>query len=326
MLNIFGFIFIFLMTAGCKSSVSVEDSSAPCTPSKDNGSFNIEDARETSDYASVVFILSDISGAPAGSRFKCTGTIVGHNAVLTAGHCIRSSARTTYVMQTGSLRSAQEQLDVLSRAVTPREIITHGTSSHTSSAVTPEYMAEDMAVLLFADQTFKSTDITIPSLYKLERPERFAETIMVGFGKSSESDDPSKTSIKRVGPGFYLVEDAIAKGVVVTYTNEMDRQTLISNGIRKYSRLHQGDSGGPLLIRRDGRLDIVGVASSGGPANNGKAFFSAYVDLFTPRSLSLLTRASEAGASFTKPPEAVSSDIAQPSKAPSKKPSKKCVN
>jgi secreted trypsin-like serine protease len=300
-----------------------QQNSGACTPKK-SAALNIEDGSETDDFDSVVLIMSDIPGQPQGSRYKCTGTIVGHNVVLTAAHCIRSAANTTYVAQTGSLRSQQEHDEILKTAVKPKSILTHGTVSHTSTSVNIEYMADDLAVLIFADNTFQSSEVTIPSVHSLERPAKFTDAIMIGFGKSSESDQTaSKMSIKRVGSGSYVVDDILGKNIAVSFAQQLNPETLTAEGPQKYSRAHQGDSGGPLFVKRSGRLDIVGVASAGGTSSRG-AQFTGYADLYTPRSLSLLNRATSSGAVFSKPSNlnVNSSDANKKNKGPTKK----CLN
>lgn len=318
----FALIFLVLGLSSCDSSVSQPNSSV-CSPKK-SAALNIEDGSETDDFDSVVLIMSDIPGQPQGISYKCTGTIVGHNVVLTAAHCIRSSANITYVAQTGSLRSHQAHLEIIKKAVKPKSILTHGTVSHSSTTVDIQYMADDLAVLIFEDKTFPSNDVIIPSLHSIERPARFTDATMVGFGKSSESDQTGATvSIKRVGSGSYVVDDSLGKGVALLYVKQLNPETLIAEGPKKYSRAHQGDSGGPLFVKRSSRTDIVGVASASGTSTLGTPF-TGYVDLYTPRSLSLLNQATSSGAAFSKPSN-INADSSDANKK-TKGQTKKCLN
>lgn len=262
-------------------------------------SLRIQDGTETSDYPSVVLVMS---GPRVGSVAKCTGTIVGHNAVLTAAHCIHGTADSVYVMQTLSLRSAAEHTRALASAISPRMIISHGPFSSSPTNADISELPEDMVVLVFSDNSFQQREVIVPSLHGRARPDNFTDTIMVGFGKSSASDK-SDTSIKRVGFGFYLVEDRFGADLVFSFDRELDPQILAPVGPKKYSQTQQGDSGGPLFFKRDNQLEIVGVTSAGGTSSDGQVSRSIYVDLYSEKSLNLFARASEQGAHFTEPSE-----------------------
>jgi hypothetical protein len=54
---------------------------------------------------------------------------------------------------------------------------------------------DDLVVMIFNDQTFKQTDVIVPSLYSLSRPAQFSPVILVGFGKSSPTDTASYNDV-----------------------------------------------------------------------------------------------------------------------------------
>jgi hypothetical protein len=283
-------------TSGCGTAPSQARST--CLSSMPQSSLRIQDGTETADYPSVVLIMS---GPRVGSVAKCTGTIVGHNTVLTAAHCIKGTADYVYVMQTLSLRGAEHNRAMAS-AISPRAIISHGPFVSSATNANISELPEDLVVLLFAADTFQQRDVIVPSLYGRNRPENFSDTIMVGFGKSSASDT-SDTSIKRVGFGFYLTEDFFGPDLVFTFDRDLDPQSFAPVGGKKYSQTQQGDSGGPLFFKRDNQLEIVGVTSAGGTSSDGQVSRSIYVDLYSEKSLDLFARASEQGAHFTEPSE-----------------------
>jgi len=288
---------LIYFTSGCGTPPSQTRST--CSSSMPQSSLKIQDGTETSEYPSVVLIMS---GPRVGKVSKCTGTIVGHNTVLTAAHCIKGTADSVYVMQTLSLRDAAEHNRAMASAISPRAIISHGPFVSSATNADISELPEDMVVLVFTDNTFKQRDVIVPSLHGRTRPENFSDTIIVGFGKSSASDT-SNTSIKRVGFGFYLTEDLFGADLVFTFDRDLDPQSFAPVGGKKYSQTQQGDSGGPLFFKRDNQLEIVGVTSAGGTSSDGQVSRSIYVDLYSEKSLDLFARASEQGAHFTEPSE-----------------------
>jgi len=289
-------VILVSFTSGCGTSPS--QTRGTCANLASQSSLKIEDGSETTEYPSVVLIMS---GPRVGSVAKCTGTIVGHNTVLTAAHCIKGSADTVYVMQTLSLRGAEHNR-ALASSISPRAIISHGPFSGSTTNADISKLPEDLVVLLFVDNSFQQRDVIVPSLHGRNRPENFSDTIMVGFGKSS-AGDTSDTSIKRVGSGFYVVEDVFGASLVFSFDRQLDPQTLAPVGSKQYSQTQQGDSGGPLFYKRDNQLELVGVTSAGGTSSDGLTSRSIYVDLYSQKSLDLFERASEQGAHFTDPSE-----------------------
>ena len=289
-------LMIIYSASSCGAPPSQTRSACPSLFSQ--SPLRIEGGTETTDFPSVVLMFS---GPRVGSVAKCTGTIVGHNTVLTAAHCIKGSADSIYVMQTQSLRGAEHN-GALASAISPRSIISHGPFLSSSTGADISKLREDLVVLLFADNSFQQRDVIIPSLYERNRPENFSEMIMVGFGKSSASDS-TDTSIKRVGFGSYLVETRFGPDLVFSFDRDLDPQTLAPMGPKKYSQTQQGDSGGPLFFQRGNALEIVGVTSAGGTSTDGLTSRSIYVDLFSTKSLALLTQAAGQGGHFTTPAE-----------------------
>lgn len=293
------YILIFaVMTTACGTSGS---KTASCTTQKKQNPLKIEDGTETNQFPSVVLVMS---GNPTGRMMKCTGTIVGHNSVLTAAHCIGGGPESMYVMQTGSL-TARDYSAALMAAVKPRAIISHGAIEppNPSGVADISKFPDDLVVLVFANNTFRNRDVVIPSLNDIQRPTQFSKATMVGFGKSS-ANDTSSSSIKRMGLGFYLVHDAFYKDLVFSFNRDLDQSTLMPEGPKKFSQGQQGDSGGPLFVDGENSLRIVGVLSGGGTSQDGATSRSIYVDLYSQRSLALLAKASSEGAKFTSKNEA----------------------
>jgi secreted trypsin-like serine protease len=299
-----------ILWSGCGAPPSQTRST--CSAFEPQSSLNIEDGSETTSYPSVVLVMS---GNLGGSMAKCTGTIVGHNSVLTAAHCITGSADSVYVMQTLSLRSSAEHSQALKTAISPRQVISRGPIEISTTTADIAKLANDLAVLIFADQTFQQKDVIVPSLHQSSRPQQFVKTTMVGFGKSHENDN-TDTSIKRIGRGFYLANNPSGKDLIFTFNRELNPQTLSPEGPKIYSQAWQGDSGGPLFYTREAQLELVGVLSAGGHSSDGVTTRSVYVDLFSQRSLDLLNQAIAQGAYFTPPSEASSTNAWASSDSP----------
>lgn len=271
---------------------------ATCQPSATQSPLGIQDGNETADYPSVALVMS---GPRVGNVSKCTGTIVGHNSLLTAAHCIQGAADSISVIQTSGLRGSEHER-ALASAISPRAIVSHGPFYVPPGGIDLSQLPEDLVVLIFRDRVFQQRDVLIPSIHDMTRPVNFTETFIVGFGKSHPGDS-GVDSIKRVGKGFYLVHEILGRDVIFSYNRQLDSQTFAPVGPKKYSQALQGDSGGPLFVKQERHLSIVGVTSASGMADDGLTSQSVFVDLFSERSLSLLRRAIQQGAKFTSPAE-----------------------
>lgn len=258
----------------------------------------IEGGQETSGYEGVVLIYSVRSAD--NNSFKCSGTIVGHNVVLTAAHCIKGPAESTHVIEADFLRSPEEVRSALQRSVKPHTILRHPDPVDWTKA-RMDQAAIDLAVLIFRDHTFPGRGILVPSLSGVERPEERAETIMVGFGGSSADDSTNTTTaVKRAGRGFYYPFPSPA--VLITSDQMLAPGTGQATGPKSFSRAHQGDSGGPLLHKKNDVLHIVGVASMVSLQPDSKlGSYAVYADLHGSKSLNLLRQAISKGASFSEP-------------------------
>lgn len=281
-------LLVALTNQGCGASASRSKS---CTNAKSQTPLAIVDGQESSKFPSVVFIMA---GKRSGQMATCTGTVVGHNAVLTAAHCINGNPSDHYIMQGAGYRGAEYSV-ALQSALSPKAIISHGTITNSDDQLTLEQMRDDLVVMIFQDQTFKQTDVIIPSLYSLSRPAQFSPVTLVGFGKSSPTDT-AQSNIKRVGESRYVYSPSLWQDLVFVFDRDVDDKTFASLGAKKYSQTLQGDSGGPLLLEKQHGLEILGVVSGGG--TDGSTSRSVYVDLYSSRSHELFLKAKSNGAVF----------------------------
>lgn len=303
-------LMVTIFVSSCSSVTTVPKTyvSGTCLDKASNVPLAIEGGVQTSDYDDVILIFSEV----ANSGYKCTGTIVGHNVVLTAAHCIRTDKNSTYAIETGSIHNVPEEIPrLIPSAATPRRILQNPKYS-TSQPTQSGKASLDLAVLLFPDRTFNRRDVIVPSLYKMKQPPRFSDTIMVGYGGASAFDSTNATTaIKRAGRGFYL---PLTNGTLITSDRMLNPEAAAATGPIEFSRAHPGDSGGPLFYESGGTRLIIGVASLGSDgnaeANQPLSNITLYADLYSEKSLQLLRQAISEGAEFFEPS---SSQIISPS-------------
>jgi len=305
---------LLLATLSCCAPPPSQQASQLCKKQTiaDQSSLNIEGGTETSDYPSVVLIVSEMSGTIQ----QCTGTIVGHNVVITAAHCMTATPESTYVLQPTSPWTIGMLQASKRTAAKPTTILVNQSPNTKTTDING--VASDFAVLIFANNTFTQSDVSIPSLFKLPKPQRFSDAVMVGFGLKSASDD-GRLSIKRSAPNKIenLLEEVL--GIIQVYARELDPTTGKPTGPVIYGMTHAGDSGGPLLIKNGNKLEIVGTLSKAITPGQAVERYAVYVSLYNAKSIKLLEDAIKKGAVFNKPSSENKSTATKPSNSPQKK-------
>jgi hypothetical protein len=170
--------------------------------------------------------------AGVDGRAFCTGTVIGPNTVLTAGHCVVSEGRTTDAADVrfgqGATAGATTGLKVVSRV-----------SVHPSYDGTA--LANDLAILTLAP----SVPLVETPLYEPEVAVG-SEMTLVGYGVTDGTTD--------AGAG--------------TQRNVNVTVAAIDSGTWRYDTMGgrsacRGDSGGPAFFAVGGTLHIAGVTSWG---------------------------------------------------------------
>jgi trypsin len=188
-----------------------------------------------------------------GNAFLCTGTLIGPNTVLTAGHC-------------GSITGAA----VASPAAYPPQLIdvkigglheNEGEDVPVSKVtVEPNYLVNsgyDITLLTLSRNSTKTpTKVSGASETGLWSPSTL-ETI-AGWGTTQEDGDTPATLQEAEVP---ITTDSYCSGAY----DDFDAQTMVCAGFPQGGvDTCQGDSGGPLFGHAaDGSLKVVGATSFG---------------------------------------------------------------
>lgn len=304
-------VFVLLAFSSCKS----EEMTRHCSHSKTGQELALK-RPPGPNYGNVVLILS---GDPSQVMSRCTGTIVGPNVVLTAASCHEGDVNSVFVVSKsiGILYESDPDLQskLLDKALRPKKIIVKETASSTSSSVDSEKYADDLAFLIFDNDTFISQSsrakfFVISSLYEPDsRPKNRDPIKTVGFGDESATrlDVTSKN-------GVYLRDEALLKDLVFTFDVEYLPE---AGGETRYGKTFMGDKGAPMFADRGqnpflknlvGILTHIEAPKSITPPVSGQASSleqqrSLYVDLYSERSLALLKKARDEGAQFLRPDE-----------------------
>jgi secreted trypsin-like serine protease len=283
-----------LFIAGCGTEEKDEESgeSEPATEgiSIRTQCFSIVDGVETTRYPSTVLLFQTF-----GDSFvsRCTGTIVGSNAVITAAHCVSDSGN-------GNMAMLQEDCSAGTfDFIDAEKVYHHGYTSdyfinaERAGAFNSELISRDLAILKFPeDASYSQSDL-------LSRDAIVGDAVeIVGFGVEfapydarSQQRVAFKDIKKRMGANTLIDYDEFVEEVGLNPLGEGstagDPEVFLSilyeNAVGDatdagaYSMTAQGDSGGPLFI--DGRL--AGVTSSGGGLSDGAGNPVVDVGFFT---------------------------------------------
>lgn len=172
----------------------------------------------------------------------CTGSLLPGNVVLTAGHCVPSSPDNIFVIFNNNLNCLTgDNVTTFARKVTAIERNPNyfgGTSDRDYDLS----MLHFEGTLPFGYTTFDfpKGDITVESTDKL---------IMSGYGVTNYNDHDSAGVLRITSlSGGRLSHDPMTPKSLIIDQHD--------------TGVCSGDSGSPLMVYRNGRLSIVGVAST----------------------------------------------------------------
>ncbi|KAJ8318555.1 hypothetical protein KUTeg_003646 [Tegillarca granosa] len=190
----------------------------------------------------------------------CGGSLVrnanGQMVVVTAAHCVDGSLGSagSWTMMLGKHSlSSPEQSTSMSVKVTA--INKHRRYSSNT-------MANDIAVMILADNTFADTDAVSPICLTDVDPAEYAgkDCVVTGWG-TLESGGSSPDRLQQVyKPVLSMAQCSAAYGNAFDPTTMVCSGDLVNGGVDAC----QGDSGGPLACKSaDGSWHLVGVVSWG---------------------------------------------------------------
>ena len=263
------FVFLTLTVQSCKTSDS--------TPKIVNG---IED--KDNKYPSVVRILVYEKDNIDKVMLGCSGSIISHNTIVTAAHCLRDISH-----------DDQEKLKIKVRLNSGKDIMAKGFYFHDKYEQIYQFSSidatiYDVGILVFEDHSFDGIPPVKISNYPLTVPgykrddikiqlvgfagqTDYVETVDAESGKkqisivSVDTKDETSTNIRRYGANtlkrsVVCPEEAfeihtVAKNASLDPKNRVDPE-----GSSSVS--WNGDSGGAVLLWKNQSL-LVGVISSG---------------------------------------------------------------
>ncbi|MGE0174213.1 MAG: trypsin-like serine protease [Oligoflexales bacterium] len=283
---------------------------------KNPACLNIVNGEKTTDYPSVVAVVTDLGNNSMGA---CTGTFVGHNVLLTATHCLAASNMTADKI--GILNVSEFDLVRLStyKIIKPKTVINNGVPA-TASGRSADNDLEDLTILIFADNTASAFSPIYQGL-----PVNGSPGALIGYGVTDVHGgrEPTNTMrYKRLGINNQVVSDPsfipkIAAGLKAKgYDADFNANGVLSilgNGDDGEGNLPtlgsvgaSGDSGGPLFVNGL----VAGVASQalrmpldtvGGEKRTDS--ITIYVSVASKASQALIEKAKASGAQFAVPKE-----------------------
>jgi hypothetical protein len=219
-------------------------------------------------YSNIVLVFS----IDKTQKMKwCSGVIVGHNSALTAASCLREGVGSIYVVPSIYrdlyIKEPTFQKKLISMAVKPNRVITHGTMQFTDTIIEESKRPDDRAILLFADNTFTVENYDrslIGSPYEgYPRPKIGQSAMTVGYG--SERSDIALLKEKR---GMYSYEESVLKDLL--FYHDLEPVTPGSSvRVSRFEKTFEADRGAPLFtslykstgefILGSSRANIVGL-------------------------------------------------------------------
>lgn len=279
-------------TQSSRTSVGIETngSSAVSTnqPQKPSGKcLQLVNGLATEDYPAVVRLMSRRDGAVG----ICTGTFISPTAVITAAHCIDSSANGGLYL-VGDERIAFTG-NPLANAISATRAFTNGATGSMGDPNDPSSVSLDTAILLFPKGIAK----TYMGISNKKSPVGTKVT-SVGYGLTNyfdETPSPNYDATKHYGLTAVISGDESTNIYVGDFTAEASEMELGARVVES-----SGDSGGP-LIADDMLIGTLSVGGAQNNENNEKSYYSAFVDMNSAATRALINKANAGGAAIPQP-------------------------
>ncbi len=274
--------------AGCAGDASTSDEAILRQEQEIIGGFTGGDVRSLSPVGSIVELISNANGGDI--QQKCTATLIGPHTILTAGHCVEkykgknSHAYTEQWFRLGvDSANPTHAARIISGEVHP---VRDGALIGRGADIGIMQLAEDITAV--EPMVVATTPLTTADLRK--------NFLIAGYGQQSITDPIGRNRKRALGrnwlaaieghglqavwPTLDALLDWLRRNISPTITaagwrpgyespngNVIPGHTAFFSNVGGGSQTGSGDSGGPIMWYREGRLEVVGVQSSGIFAN-----------------------------------------------------------
>ena len=225
--------------------------------------------------------------------YTCSATFVGHNTMLTAGHCLEKSnpASVRYLGNTElKITDLRERYN---KGVAALKVIHHGDAylSSTMDFNNEAIRSKDFAIVIFPDNT-------APAVFPVatQKPAVGSTIRIVSYGNTVFGNTTSEDKYQWTGTN--TLESLATRGTSMLAMSAAPNTTSTGDVLATF-----GDSGGGMYFNDE----IIGVASVVGSLSSTLAF-NLYTDISTSVNRDLITNAKTQGAvigplSVVKAPE-----------------------
>lgn len=258
-------------------------------------SLAIVNGRASDQHRSVALLLRERISDGKREVAICTGTFIGDNALITAGHCIDDSPNGGVVAlivdsyDTAVVNTEAGFEQARQRGVTALQVFHHGLThneliSSKGEAMNLDKTNLDLAVVLFPNGTSKYASPLAEVGVK-----QGDKGLIVGFGQASFSPSERSTHAKKREGDVVVAGPQTGVGLISLYSRDLSGKLGTA-----YASSASGDSGGPLFVNGT----LAGVSSSSGDFGGDYGHVSVYVDMTSKESKELIQRAVDGGANI----------------------------
>lgn len=207
-----------------------------------------------------VFIMAKTDGVHY-EGFSCTGSLIGSNIVMTAAHCFLGITPDKYVQST-TVSFGNDPLAECYPETRRAEAVIVNSGFNKDNF----YDGNDFTLIRIAGSA-PSWTVPLPVATNFVSDLRTEDVYLAGFGKSYDADVQEQSvsplglaTVRALGPlGTIPEAQADLVRFLAGYNTEAGRFLAFDQSHGQ--SLCMGDSGGPALVRDNGVLKVVGVAS-----------------------------------------------------------------
>ena len=284
------------------SSRTVGKTSAKSQPATSGSCLNLVNGLDTRDFPTVVRLV----GIRGKSYGVCTGTFISPTALITAAHCIDSSANGGVSIVAGDRLDFSQ--NIMAGSIKAIRAFTRGFIGSTGDTSKTDTVNKDTAIVLFPRGAAKAY-----AAIAAAKPSPGVKATSVGYGLTDYYDEANAGQNYDASKHYGSI-DVVPSGdgsniYVGDYTTQESEKVLGAKIVDS-----MGDSGGPLFVNNE----ITGTLSVGGSRDRASdgltAYFSVFVDINSADTRELIRIANDAGADIP-PPGTPPTNLSSPSTA-----------